>query len=248
MGNLRVGKVSYLNTLPLFYSLKGFEITEGHPAELVKALREGRIDAGIVSSVEYFFNPEDYYVIPEVSISSRGRVRSVLLLSKKPLNEIERIRITPNSLTSRYLLLYLFKEVYRKDVEEVAEDEDAFLCIGDEALGIGGEFTYSYDLGEEWYRGERLPFVFALFLVRRSVPPDLVRKLHRSLIASLESFFKDLERDIVSLPERSLKDYFLSCIDYSLSDEHLRSLRRFFSFMERLTGKPSPEVISLFPL
>ncbi|HIQ31291.1 MAG TPA: hypothetical protein EYH49_03905, partial [Aquifex aeolicus] len=66
---MRVGKVSYLNAMPLFYSLRGFEIVEGHPSYLVKLLRSGEIDAGIVSSVEYFFNPQDYYVLPDISIS-----------------------------------------------------------------------------------------------------------------------------------------------------------------------------------
>jgi len=133
---LRIGKVGYLNTAPLFYSLEGFEVREGHPSELVKELREGNIDAGIVSSAEFFFNPESYYILSDISISSRGKVCSVLLLSNKPIEEIERIRVTPNSLTSRFLLFYLLKRVYGKGVEEVTEGEDAFLAIGDEAIRL----------------------------------------------------------------------------------------------------------------
>ena len=242
---LRVGKVGYLNTLPLFYRFEGFDTVEGHPSELVKLLREGKIEAGIVSSVEYFFNPESYWVLPNISVSSRGSVCSVLLLSRKPLEEVRRVRITPSSLTSRYLLIYILREVYRLRVEEVGEGEDAFLAIGDEAIQLRDSYPYAYDLGEEWFRQTGLPFVFALFLVRREVPRRDIVKLFENLRSSVESFFRDLRSGNLRL-NGDLKRYFCECIDYSLEEEHLRSLGRFFAFMERETGKPAPEVISLF--
>jgi len=242
---LRIGKVAYSNTLPLFYSLSGFELVEGHPAELVKLLREGRIDAGIVSSVEYFFNPELYYVLPEVSISSRGKVCSVLLLSKKPIEEVSKVRITPSSMTSRHLLSYILKESYGLSFTEVSEGEDALLSIGDEALRLSDRFPFAYDLGEEWFRKTGLPFVFALFLVRKDAPKGRVLELQEGIRNSLRDFFSDLGAG--KLKDIRV-DYFSSCIDYSLTEEHIQSLLRFFTFMERETGKPAPQTISLFPL
>ncbi len=250
MGMIRVGKVAYLNTLPLFYSLEGFEIVEGHPPDLVKKLRGGDIDAGIVSSVEYFFNPEDYYVLPGVSISSRGKVCSVLLLSHKPIHEVLRVRITPRSLTSRYLVLYILKEIYGITPEEVPYGEDALLSIGDEALRLKHEFPHVYDLGEEWFKHTGLPFVFALFLVRREVPENQVLRLIERLRVSIEDFFRDLESGRLHIPgdKEFLRDYFTSCIDYSLGEDHMRSLEIFFRFVEKETGRPAPKTISLFPL
>ena len=57
---IKVGKVSYLNTMPLFYKCDGSEtvLVEGHPSELVDRLRKGEIKAGIVSSVEYLPHEE----------------------------------------------------------------------------------------------------------------------------------------------------------------------------------------------
>ena len=245
---LRVGKVGYLNTLPLFYRLEGFEIVEGHPSELVKLLREGKIDAGIVSSVEYFFNPESYWVLPDVSVSSRGSVCSVLLLSRKPLKAIRRVRITPNSMTSRYLLTFILEEGYGIRPEEATEDEDAFLAIGDEAINFRDSFPYVYDLGEEWFRLTNLPFVFALFLVRRDAPVEEVSRLVEGLKGSVQGFFEDLKLGSLRLEgdREFMRKYFCECIDYTLGEEHLRSLGRFFAFMERETGKPAPEIISLF--
>jgi len=243
---LRIGKVSYINTLPLFYRLRGFPLIEGHPAELVKALRASDIDAGIVSSVEFFFNPTDYWILPDVSISSRGRVRSVLLLSSKPVHRIRKVRITSGSLTSRYLLLYILKKLYGVEVEEVAGGEDAFLTIGDQALFIGESYPHVLDLGEEWHRATGLPFVFALFLIRKDAPAERVSALHTRIVSSVELFMKDLREGRISLPSGIDPSYFTQCIDYTLKEEHLRSLRRFFAFMEEETGKPAPEVISLF--
>lgn len=245
---LRVGKVSYSNTLPLFYSLKDFDLIEGHPSELVKKLREGEIDAGIVSSVEFFFNPEEYFVLPDISISSRGKVCSVLLLSKRPVKEVKSVRITPNSLTSRYLLGYMLKEVHGVYPEEVTEGEDAFLSIGDEALRLRKDYEFAYDLGEEWFNHTGLPFVFALFLVRKDAPKGRVKELYKEVKTSLKNFFSDLESGRLDLGEDFLKHYLSECIDYNLGKEHLESLKRFFSFMEKETGKPAPETISLFPL
>ncbi len=247
---LRVGKVAYSNTLPLFYSLTGFELVEGHPTELVKLLREGSIDAGIVSSAEYFFNPELYYVLPDLSISSIKKVCSVLLLSRVPLEEVRKVKITPNSLTSRYLLLYLLKKGYRIEPEEVVSGEDASLCIGDEALNLRNSFPYAYDLGEEWNRLTGLPFVFALFLVRKDAPKGRVYELYKSLKESVAEFFSDMEEGKLRLPgeEAFMREYFSNCIDYSLGDRHLEALRVFFSFMGEETGRNPPESISLFPL
>ncbi len=245
---LKVGRVSYTNTLPLFYSLRGFEIVEGHPSELVEKLRKGEIQAGIVSSAELFFNPESYYVLPDISISSRGRVCSVLLLSEKPLNRISRIKVTTRSVTSRYLLRYVLKEIHRRDFKEVPSKEEAILSIGDEALSLKDYYPFSYDLGEEWFRHTALPFVFALFLVRREVALPVARRLYRSVKESLTDFFTDLKRGKVKVfsdPDFN-EEYFLRCIDYSLTKDHLRSLELFFGFLEKETGHEAPKINALF--
>lgn len=241
---LKVGKVGYLNTVPLFYSLEGFDVVEGHPSELVKELRAGKIDAGIVSSAELFFNPESYYILSDLSISSKGKVCSVLLLSNEPMEEIERIRVTPNSLTSRFLLLYILKCIYGRKVEEVAEGEDAFLAIGDEAIQLRDKYPYTYDLGEEWFKATGLPFVFALFLVRREVPKGEVRRLKEEVEKSVERFYRDMREGRTPYSKGFYRRYFTECIDYSLGEEHLRALGKFFSFLEEETGKPAPKLIS----
>ncbi|WP_461830029.1 menaquinone biosynthesis protein [Aquifex sp.] len=231
---LRVGRVSYKNTIPLFYKLSGFEVIEGVPSHLVKLLREGKIDAGIVSSAEYFFNPDKYLILPDISISSRGRVCSVKLFSKVPLEDIRSVRLSDASLTSRYLLFYIFEERLGYLPEE-SEDAEAVMLIGDEALEVK-EFPYTYDLAEEWFKIHGLPFVFALFLVRREARTEEVKRLYKGVKESLKEFFKDLAEGEVS------KDfYFTECIDYSLKEEHIKSLRLFFEYLGKRFKKPVPD-------
>ena len=231
---LRVGRVSYKNTIPLFYKLSGFEIVEGVPSHLVKLLREGEIDAGIVSSAEYFFNPDKYLILPDVSISSQGRVCSVKLFSRVPLEDVKSVKLSEASLTSRYLLFYIFEKKLGY-VPEESEEAEALMLIGDEALEVK-DYPYTYDLAEEWFKIHGLPFVFALFLVRREADAKEVKRLHEGVKRSLESFFKDLAEGEVS------KDfYFTECIDYSLKREHIKSLELFFGYLAKKFNRAIPD-------
>jgi chorismate dehydratase len=134
----KVGKVSYLNTVPLFYRFEDpkIEFVDGEPSYLVSLLRDGKIHAGIVSSVEYLFNRSQYRVVSGLCVASKQRVCSVLLLSKRPMLEIKRVYLTPASLTSKILCKHLLEDVYKIKPEyvESRESADALLLIGDDAL------------------------------------------------------------------------------------------------------------------
>ena len=181
---IKVGKVGYLNTLPLFYKWDTSQtvLVEGHPSELVDRLRKGELHAGIVSSVEYLFHKEDYLIVPKVCIASRERACSVLIFSNRPLEDIKSLYLTPASLTSKELAMYVVKVIYGNSPELVKDRSkaDAIMLIGDEAMieKSLGKWQYVYDLGEEWFKRHRLPFVFALFLVRRDAPTWLCEVSH----------------------------------------------------------------------
>ncbi len=230
---LRIGKVYYLNTIPLFEFVDcGFvELVEGSPSELVHLLRKGEIDGGIVSSVEYFLNGDNYCVLPDISISSKRKICSVMIFSKKPLWEVGKFFITPESLTSRIFSLYLLSYIYGVKVEEVKnrEEADAILLIGDDALSEmqRGVYPFVYDLAEEWYRIFKLPFIFALFLFRKDIVKSRHREIHifkKQVIHSIRKFYNKLRTGEISFYSDHIGNYFLNCIDYTLTDEHKKSL------------------------
>ena len=190
---LRVGFPNYLNTLPFLYHLpkiNGIELVFDVPSRLNEKLAVGEINCGLCSSVFYAKHFEDYILIPDISISAVGKVKSVCLFHKVPLSELsgKTIGITPETETSFALLRLVLekmkevKPVYLKlshssrslskeEAQAFFETIDGYLAIGNEALKLlfTEKFPYVTDLAEVWLEETGYPFVFALLLVRKEV-------------------------------------------------------------------------------
>ncbi|MCM2265772.1 MAG: menaquinone biosynthesis protein [Desulfuromonadales bacterium] len=255
--SLTVGRISYVNTIPFFHHLvqTGFSecAADGVPAELNARLAAGSIDLSPSSSFEYARNWRDYLLLPGLSISSRGPVRSVLLFSRLPLDAVarEEIALTAESATSVNLLQVLLKEfcdakemicsVPGVPVEEIVAAGGSALLIGDRALRTAGSVPrgmMTYDLGELWYRFTGLPFVFALWIVRRRAfdeYPQAIRKFSSQLQQSLSLAFADLAGMAAAvapgapLTAAELVSYWRDSMSYDLTAEHLAGLRLFYS-------------------
>ncbi|RMH03942.1 MAG: hypothetical protein D6699_04545 [Aquificota bacterium] len=232
----KVGKVSYLNTLPLFFNWDELcvEFVEGTPAHLVRLLRKGDIQAGIISSVEYLMHQERYRIVPHISISSKERACSVMLFSQKPIERVESLYLTPASMTSKLLALYIIKEVYKNEpfITTNRQKAQAVLLIGDAALqeACTNRWSYVYDLGYEWYKLYRLPFVFALFTVRKEAPKELDHLIYSQVKRSVELFYTALQEGKVQVRGYGLdflKAYFTECLEYNLDESKLTSLEIF---------------------
>lgn len=186
---LRLGRISYLNVLPIYHPLEegwikhDFRMEYGPPATLNDLIRQGRLDLASCSSIEYARNPERYLLLPDLAIGSRGPVKSVLLLSSIPIEKLgERsVLVTAETHTSAALLRIVLDRVYglkprfraatgsvRQALAEGAQ-EPAALAIGDEALSMRQDrrFPFQLDLGEVWRDWTGLPFVFGVWVARR---------------------------------------------------------------------------------
>lgn len=187
MSFLNVGFPSYLNTLPLTYFLEIPDYVKFHfktPREINQALEEGLLHAGLASSLFYAKNSEEYLIIPDISISAVGKVKSVILYHSVPLEELKGkyIAISPETETSFGLLRIILEEfygVYPQYIvlstpwsyikERERRDFSAYLAIGDEALLLENFclFPYASDLAEIWLEKTHLPFIFALMIVKK---------------------------------------------------------------------------------
>lgn len=254
---LTVGRINYVNAIPFFHHLDqtGFTgpVIDGVPAELNARLASGGLDLSPSSSFEYARNWRDYLVLPGLSISSRGPVRSVLLFSRLPLEAagVGKIALTAESATSVNLLHILLREfcgansldcgVPEVPVEEVIDAGGSALLIGDRALRAAGKVQKDmqiYDLGELWFRFTGLPFVFALWIVRRNAYVEqlqAVRGLRSQLEQSLARAFADLPGLAAAvapgapLAADELVSYWRDSMSYELTAEHLAGLRLFYS-------------------
>jgi chorismate dehydratase len=181
MKPLRVSAISYLNTAPLMWDFEhgsagaDFDVSYTIPSHCAASLGNGSADVGIIPAAAYT-SISDLLIIPGVAIASRQPVRSILLVSKLPLENIRTVALDNSSLTSVALVKVLFAkwwgggrtfEPMEPDIDQMLRDHDAGLVIGDPALRIDRSKYLTYDLAEEWIRLTGKPFVFAFWAVRR---------------------------------------------------------------------------------
>lgn len=260
---LKIGKIPYANLFPIFYVLEKecdcspYEFIEGVPSALNKMLRDGEIDVSPSSSIEYIKNPSLYQIIDGHSISSRGPIGSIFLFTKKNIEELNNsiVYVSSQSETSIALLDIILKKFYgmqcKLQVSQSPENSgaEAFLLIGDDALKCGSRLTVHgsrliYDLGEIWYQHTGLPFVFALWIVRRDISDkqELLNKFVNDLNRAKEIALKKL----IEIAQHSpMKEYmseheivsYWNKIDYELTAEHREGLELFKKYIKELSFK-----------
>lgn len=252
---LKIGRIAYLNVAPYFHFLEEqgqtWEIIQGVPSELNAMLADGFIDACPSSSFEYGLNADDYYLLPGHSVSSVGPVHSVLLFTHGPIVALagSEVAITGESATSINLLKILLKEfcsvgetsftVPRGDVESCLAEGQAALLIGDRALSAAQDLPDGCqvtDLGALWYHFTGLPFVFALWIVRRHAVETasaelraLADQLHEArskAFAQLPEMARALARDTTF--SASMLEKYWRGMSYDLTEGHIEGLRLYF--------------------
>lgn len=256
---LRVAAVSYLNSVPLVWGLvhgpqrELFEVQFILPSECSDALREGRADAGIIPSIEYQRIP-DLKIVPDLSVSSSGPVRSVLLISHVPAEEIRSVALDTSSRTSACLVQILLRHQYKitpaftphaPDLQGMLQKHDAALMIGDPALAADFPGLRVYDLASEWRAMTGLPFVFAVWAVRAdAATPDLVQPFQEAAAFSMSRLDEIVRTESVrtQLPEWLVRAYLTQNIDFTLGDRNLAGLMLFYTlaFELGLTTQAKP--------
>lgn len=272
---LSVGHITYANCIPWFHFLRdcGFtgEIVDGVPSELNRLLAAGSIDLCPSSSIEYARHPDRYLLLPGHSISAIGPVASVLLFSPLPLSELNAvpIAITGESATSVALLQVLLKEFVRLDdvvcqvpdepVETLIADGRPALLIGDRALKMSSDDRLAgsiIDLGALWHHFTGLPFVFALWTVRKEVARNQTEDLSRFVVQLNEArsrTFDVLDEVVKSADEvewmgAERLSVYLQSVSYDLDPQHLEGLECFYYLLAKhglIDTAPVPEFIQI---
>ena len=190
---VRVSAISFLNTVPL---LRGFDRTTTAekrdlevwfttPAECADQLRVGVADVGLIPAIEYQRIP-GLVVVGDAAIATNGAVRSILLLTRCPIDQVRTVAADTASRTSVALTQILFRRRYGMQVQMVPHQAspakmlqkcDAALVIGDPALYYAKSplpGVTATDLGAEWLALTGKPFVFAFWAANpKSATPEL---------------------------------------------------------------------------
>ncbi len=252
MRPIRVSAISFLNTAPLLWDFQrgaaqaDFRLEYTVPSACAEQLRAGAADIGIIPVAAYHGIP-DLVVIPEVAIATKRTVRSIVLVSKVPIDDIRTVAADTSSRTSVLLARLLFRKWHggdreftpmAPDLEAMLAKCDAALLIGDPALTVSRSQYLVYDLAEEWHRLTGKPFVFAFWAVRREAlaqaPAELARIFQQSRDRGLEpANLAQLGREWaprVGLSEAEVVSYLTENIDYSLDAENLAGMELFFRY------------------
>ncbi len=234
----KVGSVPYLNAVPLTRGLEE-QILFAPPSELARLLRRDELDAALLSVTEALLN-DRYDILDGIGIASLGEVQSVFLAHRRPLAEAREIYCDTASLASLNLLKVLLAENGLKPElrplpdYKAAPSLDNVLLIGDQALEFArsGQPHELWDLGAAWFDLTGLPFVYAVWALRR-IPNEPLRRQLRDA----RNFGMDTLDDIIAsrtdFDYDFRKDYLGWHIHYHLGAEERRGIARFVGLLRK---------------
>jgi predicted solute-binding protein len=183
-------------------------------------------------------------MVPGVGVAARGAVRSILILSKRPLAEIRTLAADSSSRTSitlarivlarRYGVEPLFQP-YAPDLAAMLEQADAALIIGDPALRLDlSSLPYHVaDLGQEWTEMTCLPMVFAVWAGhKRHITPAVVKALNDSCRYGREHLEDIVKIDAAArgIPETLAREYLTGNIVNELGPKEYEGLELYLRY------------------
>ncbi|MCK5162343.1 MAG: menaquinone biosynthesis protein [Desulfobacula sp.] len=270
-----MGKISYINASPVYYGLDHgllppwLKMVPDVPSALNRKIKTGQIQVSPISAAFYAMNHRDLLLLPDLSISCHGRVLSVILASNYPIDDLEgkKVMFSRESASAASFLKMIFNQrkvspVYEvgsvNNFQRISNSVDAVLVIGDAALTHPWDqvFKYSIDLGQLWYEMTQLPFVFAVWVVRRSFAkkdPACVKEIHNWLLESKRQGYQHIDKVIeagknkLHLDQSVIKEYFdlLYC---DLDDQKVKAMEVFFdSLLDQGILNEKPDITFFKP-
>jgi len=231
-----------------------FDISYTLPSTCAAELQAGKADIGIIPAAAYTQIP-DLAILPGIAIAARRPVRSILLVSKVPIEKIRSVALDTSSMTSVALTKILFERwlgsgrtftPMAPDLDAMLREHDAGLVIGDTALQVDRTRYLTVDLAEEWIRFTGKPFVFAFWAVRRAAladgPADLAAifqasRDHGLEPANIDSIAREWSGRLV-LSETDVRTYLTENIHYQLDRGCLEGLQLFYRYAEECGALP----------
>ena len=237
-----------------------FEISYTIPSACARALGEGTADIGIIPAAAYTTVP-GLAIIPDVAIAARRAVRSILLVSKMPIGQVNTVALDTSSMTSVALTKILFAKwlggardysAMAPKLDEMLTSCDAALLIGDPALQVDRGRFVTLDLAEEWISRTGKSFVFAFWAIRQQALAGRdARAIARVFQTSrdhglqpenLEAIAQDWSQRL-KLPVETIRSYFARNIHYYLDPPCLEGLALFYRLGAEIgVLPPAPEL------
>jgi chorismate dehydratase len=239
----RIGSVPYLNSLPLF---QGVLVSGGnmtlmfdYPSNLAKGLKKKSFQAALCPTL-LALQSNQYEILPQYGIISRGPVKSVHLYSKKDPKDWKSVCLDIHSMSSVALAEVLCQKHFKNKAEivglEMQDSADAYLLIGDKDMAHKAEEgVASYDLGEAWQELTGLPFLYAAWLVRDNIDEGIKFILNNSFVDPSDEILQDVLPDFLkNIPGLSMQEanqYLTENIHYTIDDEVWEGFNTFVNYL-----------------
>ena len=251
MDKIRISAVKYANTFPFIYGLSesGLEnkavIETDHPADCAEKLITGKADIGLIP-VAVLPLLKEYHLLSDYCIGAVRNVRTVLLLSNTPFEDIKSIYLDYRSRTSVNLVRVLAKNFWNRDFRWISTSPEfnftdiaageAVVLIGDQCFEFENNFLYRIDLAGAWIEFTGLPFVFAAWTANKIINDDFLSEFNEALGIGIMNIDAVVERfgKSGSIKGNDLKEYLTVNIDYVFDEHKKEGLALFLELVSKL--------------
>ncbi|WP_406862447.1 menaquinone biosynthesis protein [Streptomyces sp. HUAS MG47] len=272
----RVGHIQFLNCLPLYWGLArtgtllDLELTKDTPEKLSEQLVRGDLDIGPVTLVEYLRNAGDLVALPDIAVGCDGPVMSCVIVSQRPLGELDgaRVALGSTSRTSVRLAQLLLAEQFGvspeyytcpPDLGLMMQEAEAAVLIGDAALRASLHDAprlglQVHDLGTMWKDWTGLPFVFAVWAVRKDYlarEPETVREVHQAFLDSRDLSLAEVTKVAEQAArweafDAALLERYFTTLDFRFGPEQQAGVHEFARRTGPTTGFPADVKVELY--
>lgn len=249
MEKTRVSVVSYLNSKPFLYGLQHspiagkISLTTDIPSKVAAKLSFNHTDIGLIP-VAGLEDLDEYYIIGNYCIGAVGKVKTVVLVSDVPLEEVETILMDYQSRSSVLLAKVLARFYWKKDFrwENTCNNfqnvsiggKTAGVVIGDRVFDIENRFLNVYDLSEEWQKFTGLPFVFAVWAANKEIEPAFEIEFNAALEHGLKEIKSIIKTEQANYPGVDIAGYFDQNISFELDQQKRAGMNKFLELARKL--------------
>lgn len=248
LSTLKIVAINYLNTAPFIYGLKhsgileNFSLEKVPPAQCAQKFIHHEADIALVpiASLPMII---DYQLLQDFCIGTNKQVKSVLLLSPVSLKNITTIYLDPESLTTNNLAKVLTKFFWKQQIKWETVDSTMYyslskkfpiIAIGDKAFELQKKYAYSYDMAEQWNAFTKLPFVFACWVCKKNLSPEIIKSFTSTLQYGVKHKVEAATEYLtMNLPFDPIA-YIKENIDYNFDNRKKDAVKKFFELMFQL--------------
>ncbi len=251
MSKIKISAVKYANTYPFIYGLKesGFEskviLETDHPSDCASKLIAGKVDIGLIP-VAALPLIKECHIITDFCIGAKGNVRTVLLLSNVPFEEVNNIYLDYRSRSSINLTKVLAKNFWLREFNWINTSKgfdflniglnEAVVLIGDQCFEYENRYRYKIDLAREWVKYTGLPFVFACWTANKVLENSFLEEFNEALSLGVNNINGVVEKfgQTGIINGIVLKNYLTQNIDFNFDDNKKKGLKLFLDLMGKL--------------